>query len=146
MTEITPNLFLGNSADARDIGIIKSNKITGILNVAHDLANALGHDDGLFITTVGLRDGPGNSLIMYHAATLCLYSMIHHEKLKTLVHCHEGKSRSAAIVIMYLHLLERRGWDWGLAKLKEKRPIVEPHEAHWKAFNCMNWHFLKSMK
>lgn len=50
------------------------------------------------------------------------------ERRPVLVHCMAGISRSAAIVIAYLMATEQLDFDAALAKLREKRPIVNPNQ------------------
>jgi predicted protein tyrosine phosphatase len=61
---------------------------------------------------------------------------------KILVHCHSGKSRSAAVVAAYLMREESVGLDEALAMLKLARPLIQPNEGFmrqledWEADRC----------
>ncbi|CAN0005701.1 unnamed protein product, partial [Phaeothamnion confervicola] len=46
-----------------------------------------------------------------------------------LVHCRQGVSRSAAIVVAYLMKARGLSLDDALAYLRRRRPVVNPHEA-----------------
>ena len=92
---------------------------------------------------IGLVDGPGNSLASYHAATLKLCDFIVKGRY-VLVHDHDSTSRAVAVVIMAMHALERRGWDYWLGVISKKMD-TSPHEEHKRAFNKMNWRLISSV-
>ena len=148
MTQITEMIWLGDSHDALTADLAK-HEIKAILNVAHDLQGERGWSDGVEYAQVGLVDGPGNSLARYHAAVLQLAALVQGGR-RTLVHCHKGQSRSPAVIIMYLNLTQRMGWEHWRAFIAEKRKEVAegeqyPHEAHRTAFNQLNWRLLASV-
>ncbi len=146
MTEITKNIWLGDSHDAEHADLMKAG-IDGILNCAKDLECTRGWSDGLIYAKCGLIDGPGNSIGVYHAGILMLNSLLMTEK-RVLVVSHNGISRSVAIVMMYLSATHSRlgwdGWRTRIAALKEI-PEDKPHEAHRLAFNRMNWRLINSI-
>ncbi len=137
MTQITDKIWIGNSQDAKNIQALKDAGITAILNCAIDLAPALGWKDGFKHYHIGLVDGPGNGRLIYHAAASILYHLMESEK--TLVHCHEGRSRSAMVVAMALASKLHEGHMSMIPQMidfvKEKRPIVDIHPAHLELFD-----------
>ncbi len=138
MIQVADNLWVGNSHDGQNA------EVDAVLNVAVDLHIKRGWP-GIVYAQVGLVDGPGNTLGSYHAAVLVLSALMNTGK-RVLVHCHMGQSRSVAVVVMYLHLVGGRGWDNILTLLRERVEVEmpEPHEAHRKAFDKMNWQLLAS--
>lgn len=151
MTQITDQLWLGT---ASDLDPSDHNRypvlITGceaVLNCAHDLM-CIEFDVLIMVeyAHVGLVDGPGNSMVDYHAAMLKLCSMLLRGKI-TSVHDHDITSRSVAVVIMALHALHRRGWDHWLSVIREKcdLPLLTPHEQHFRAFNKINWRLVSTV-
>ncbi len=139
MISVAENLWVGNSLAGEYADV------NAVLNVAKDLHIKRGHPT-IEYAQVGLTDGPGNPLVTYYAATLTLYMMMESTK-KVLVHCHEGKSRSMAIAIMYMHLVSGRGWDGILTLIRERTDVEvpEPHKAHKEAFGKMNWLLLEGL-
>jgi hypothetical protein len=146
VTEITKNIWIGNSNDAEHADL-RAVGIDCILNCAKDLECTRGWSDGLIYAKCGLVDGPGNTASMYHAAVLTLNSLLTTEK-KVLVVCHDGRSRSVAVVMMCLSATRSRlgwdGWRMRIAALTEL-PENMPHEAHRLAFNRMNWRLINSV-
>ena len=148
MTKITEMIWLGNSHDAEHADL-NANGIGAILNVAHDLEGKRGWRDGVEYAQCGLVDGPGNTMASYHAAVLKLAALVRGGR-RTLVHCHKGQSRSPAVVIMYLNLEQKLGWDHWRNVIAELRSEVNegeefPHEEHKRAFNKLNWRLLSSV-
>ncbi len=138
MTRLTDYIWIGDSADAASSDLNEP-KIAVLFNCAHDLQCIRGWVHGVEYVHVGLVDGPGNSLATYTAALLRLCSVVL-GKQRVLVYDHDGGSRATALVIMCMHALHRRGWvhwlEWVRSKLDQQ---VAPHDAHFHAFNAVNW-------
>ena len=96
------NLFVGTS---QSVHVAKENGIEVIVNVANDLNDP--HIDGLKYHKVGLHDGDNNDVYEYAAAAKIVLDALNHGK-KVLLHCHEGRSRSAAVAIVALAILESK--------------------------------------
>jgi protein-tyrosine phosphatase len=47
---------------------------------------------------------------------------------KVLVHCAQGRSRSASMVIAYLMKQQHMSFHQALSQVKEARPIISPNE------------------
>jgi len=85
MTELIPNLFIGNWHEARAaIGMY-------VITVAVD-SPFVGH------AHFKLIDGPGNDAATFHAAVDAV-CQAHRDGKKVLVHCVGGRSRSAAVIV-----------------------------------------------
>lgn len=152
LIKITNNLWIGNSDDEknathRDIfGRVTKNTFDSIILVARDMVAKNDWEDGVEYMQIGLNDGPGNFLAIYHSAVLALAALLKRKENKVLVCCHDG-GRSLAIVIMYMYLMnECPSWDECIERLKEKEkdkelPII--HESHKKAFFMMDWGMMK---
>jgi protein-tyrosine phosphatase len=102
MNKITEKIYLGSSQDAQHRKReLKEAGVTAILNVARDLTNATTTHKEFEMYHVGLMDGGGNATLMAFAAMMVLHSLLESGHT-VLVHCHEGKSRSAGLVSAYL--------------------------------------------
>jgi protein-tyrosine phosphatase len=128
MNKITNSIYLGSSQDAQHRKPqLKAAGITAILNVARDLTNATTTHKEFEMYHIGVMDGGGNNSSMASAALLVLSALVV-DGHTVLVHCHEGKSRSAALLAAYL---TKRGnfetMEEALAHLKSKRPRVDPN-------------------
>lgn len=79
----------------------------------------------------------------YHAAILMLSALL--DDGKHVLVCDHTGGRSLAVVLMYLHLTGKRGWEGSLAMLHEAHDdLKEPHSEHRKAFDKINWGLLES--
>ena len=143
-------LWIGNSHDVEH-GDLSS--VDAILNVACDLRDTVWRDDGLEYVQIGLIDGPGNEMIVYHAAVLMLVALHRHGSV--LVYCHTG-SRAISVAIMYLELTYPSGtsaphicgcgWDGWLERVHRilGDGMLALHDAHRIAFEGINWRLLEA--
>ena len=144
LTKITDCLWIGNSTDAVKADL-HGNGISALMNCAHDLEGERGWNDHVEYAQCGLVDGPGNTMMAYHAAVMKLAALVMGGR-KPLVYDHEGHSQSVAITICVLHILNgRRGWDYWRSFIVERGhelPDDKPHPEHLTAFNRINWRVL----
>lgn len=126
MNQITDNIWIGDSHDARNAEALRAAGITAILNVAHDLRDVLGWPE-FHLAHCGLIDGPGNRLEHYVAAVNQLIAFIK-DGHRVLIHCHAGHSRSVSVAIMYLDRESKFGWEHWRAYIRERRPTMLPHD------------------
>ena len=122
------SLFISGTEGARDVAKLKDLGITTVLNCALNLdinyADTITHSqsDGKVAAgsgpiktyKVGLIDGPGNPIDMLLGAYFILESALdqtlpkrasypNRERGNVLVHCRGGRSRSVALVALFLH-------------------------------------------
>lgn len=109
-------LYIGNQVTANDALLLQQANITSTMNVAVNVYLApLQLADGTHIrrTQVGLIDGHGNSLTHLLAAVFALDGILNqespgkahypaHKYGNVLVHCRGGRSRSLAVLAIYL--------------------------------------------
>jgi hypothetical protein len=142
MNHIYKNIYLGNSQDPKHTDELMTNDITFILNVAKDLdVNPL---VGIYYKS-GLMDGPGNTWDDYIRTCYLAYSLFLEGK-NMLIHCHEGKSRSAFIVLILITLdLFKQGSNMNGKEVQLKamdilvkaRPIVTINKAHFDVYESL---------
>ncbi len=134
MDQITEQIWLGGSDSAADIERLKRLGITHILNVAQDLPEQASWRDGFTHHHVGLRDA-SNHPSLYYAAEEVLSAIVDGGH-KVVVHCHEGRSRSAFIVALWM---QYRGMYpdtlQAEAFLKTKRSCVSINDAHRRSLD-----------
>ncbi len=154
MIKFADNLWVGDSGCHKNVGAVGAG---AVLNVACDLEpSARFRFADVEYAQVGLVDGPGNEVGAYSAAVLTLVTLLKRHKV-TVVYCHEGKSRSVAVGVMYLTLVggKRRSrptawshwpeWDEQVAAVEERVGIHLPevHEAHVEAYSEMSFGLLE---
>lgn len=136
MNQITDQIWIGNSADARNADALRAAGINAILNCAFDLRSHLGWPEFL-VAHCGLIDGPGNSLAAYRAGMHQLENLVGLGH-KVLAHCHEGRSRSAFIVLCHLRASGVvDSLAAGQTYLFQRRPIVLIHQAHVEVYGSL---------
>lgn len=107
VSEVLPNLWLGNKNSALDINFINKFKIKHIVNVTVDTPNAFPFVQYLHIPINDLDTCDKDLLSLFDKATSFIYSALI-KKEPVLVHCLRGHHRSASVVcafmIRYLHV------------------------------------------
>lgn len=150
------NLYIGGTDAARDLDLLRELNIAVVVNCAINLDINYLHDprvtaDGekrahgpgpLRMYKIGLVDGPGNTEHMMLGGYLLLDGAIRQElpekksypnrqKGNVLVHCRGGRSRSTALVALYLHLQAAAKYptlDEAVRHVREKRSL---HPDEW---------------
>ena len=159
MIQITDRIWIGSAYDEKNLLDIDSG-VTGVLNVAFDLRSICSEaNTEIECMHIGLVDGPGNTIGSYCAAVLGLATLLdRHEQV--MVVCHGGRTRSLAVVIMYMILKEGRksepsstparwrSWFSMLAEIRcrvGEQPLPDPPAAHMEASNAMPYGLLECM-
>ncbi len=145
------SIYMGGTDAARDIGLLRGHNITTVVNCAVNLdinyvmdpvemaeGERCAHGVGpLRVYKLGLVDGHGNSEDMMLASYLLLDGAIRQTipekstyprraKGNVLVHCRGGRSRSAALLALYLHLnkpVKFPKLECALAHVRERRGL-----------------------
>ena len=137
MNHIINNIWIGNSSDAKNLDQLKEANIDIVLNVAFDLNTPL--IDRIVQCKVGLIDGPGNPFKAFICAVNLLDALC--KVGSVLIHCHEGKSRSASVLAAYITSKTGCSLDKAYQTIAEKRPIIEPKAAMYElASNYIQYH------
>jgi hypothetical protein len=144
LIKIDKNLWIGNSDEEKNSDkYAESGFFESVLVTAHDMRPCIGleGENGVEHMQVGLIDGPGNPLSVYHAAVLALHTLV--GKGKVLVCDHTG-GLSLAVVIMYRFLTgDGPSWDEQIERLKSVHgKLPEVHSVHKWAFFRMDWTML----
>jgi hypothetical protein len=145
MIQLAAGLWIGNSGDSQNFRAVWP---TAVLNVAQDLAGAIGWPDVEY-AQVGLIDGPGNEVGDYCSAILALRMLTRRHDV-VLVYDHAGE-RALVVGMMYLNVVEGQfrshtaawgywpTWQERLALVRRILQLPEPHAAHAEAFNLIPW-------
>ncbi|RMC31572.1 protein phosphatase [Paracoccus alkanivorans] len=135
-------IYLGNLAAAEDAGALAGAGITASLNLAMNIfPGPLALPDGTLLRRyqIGLLDGPGNALQLFEAAIRLIDGLAAtytegkphyppHRPGGLLVHCRGGRSRSVAVLALWLHLRRCRDFpdlDAALAYLRDLRGLKD---------------------
>lgn len=140
MIEIVKDAIWIGNYDAEKWVTRHSPAFDAVLVVAHDMVPTNDWKTGLEYMHVGIVDGPGNPLAVYHAAVLALVGLMKRHK-RVLVCDHVG-SRALVVCIMYLYLLgDGPSWDEHLERLTKQhgKDMLPINTIHRKAFFTMDW-------
>ncbi|MDI6024915.1 dual specificity protein phosphatase [Corticibacterium sp. UT-5YL-CI-8] len=137
-------LFIGNRVAADNADLLLANGITSTMNLAVNielLPLALADGSVVRRTHIGLIDGPGNLPQHVLGAVFVLHGILGqaspgkmsyppHRQGNVLVHCRGGRSRSAGVVALYLHLVHGETFqslDAALAHVRNARGLGPTH-------------------
>jgi len=105
--EVLPRLFIGNKRVAQNKEWLESNNVRFILNISREVANF--YESEITYKRVGIADSmEENAKQHFEEATSFIRDGLTAETA-VLVHCAEGKSRSATFTLAYL--LKWEQWD-----------------------------------
>lgn len=137
-------LYLGNGPAAQDAYLLHQHNITSALNTAVNLQLgnlALPDSTWLRRTQIGLIDGAGNTVTHLLAGVLALDGLLGqaspgkvsyppHRAANVLVHCRGGRSRSVAVLALYLYFTQSERFPTpqaALTFLRELRGLDETY-------------------
>jgi hypothetical protein len=130
-SEIVPNLFLGS------IEAVKTPDFINTMDLVISLVSGHHVPESYFIGIINqektkhvyidIRDRPESRIDTFFISTHQLITQYLEQKKKVLVHCMQGRSRSATIVTA--HLMQVFQWSVykSLAFCKHKRAIIRPN-------------------
>lgn len=126
-------LFLGNMWHAQSKQVIQNLGITHVVNASLDVENVFANE-GVLYKAVKIKDRPESDISAFFDST---FEFIESAKRtyhgRVLVHCTQGISRSATLVIMYL----MRANNWSLVTAVNfamaSRGVVYPNEGFFKS-------------
>jgi hypothetical protein len=139
-------VFIGSGFNASDRSCLNELGITHIINMAPECSN---------------RFEDGGDAIIYHSPAQLIYDDVDANIVPALepalefidrappgagvlVHCVEGVSRSASIVIALLMRDRALSYDEALGLVRQRRPVVRPNEAFAKQLKQIKWPDLPS--
>lgn len=127
MSEITPQLFLGNERNAKDLTWLRNKGITHIVNITQEVPNYFPTKFGYLNLKIDDTPSQADKLSKnLYQISLFIESVINSGG-KVLVHCRAGISRSASTVIYYLMKKYKVPYNEALKYVREKRWIVNPN-------------------
>lgn len=126
MTEILPQIYVGNMYDAQHSERLNENGITHIINATPDLP--LRTESKYKCLRVSVLDSPSQTIRDYFdLASDFIDAALRSKTSKVLVHCSAGISRSPTLVLAYMikryQLTARDAFE----KMRALRSIVDPN-------------------
>ncbi|KAJ7137631.1 hypothetical protein O6H91_17G024800 [Diphasiastrum complanatum] len=126
-TRIMTHLFLGGKSVAQNLAILQSCRITHILNCVGFVCSEYFPDDFIY-KTLWLQDTPTEDILSIIYDVFDYFEDVREQAGgRVFVHCCQGVSRSAALVIAYLMWREHRGFEEVFEYVKGLRGVVCPN-------------------
>lgn len=127
MSEIVNGLWVGNIASAWDANTLKRHNINHVVCITQFGDAAAFYTDTLKYHVVKLQDVPESNIkdVLEDAAAFIHNAMSNGHPV--LVHCNQGRSRSATVAAAYLIKYRRMDATAGLGLLRDKRPEILPN-------------------
>lgn len=117
MDWITPHIAIGNVRDARSV---RAQEVETLLCLLADCCAEERED--IEVVAVPFHDGAGNRFRDLRDAVSCIDETVRNGG-RILVHCHAGRSRSAAVVAAYLMVCCDQSAEAALARIRCQREI-----------------------
>jgi len=129
-SQITDLIFLSSGLIASEKQVLLNLNIRYILNVTTEEPNRFESDKELNITYMvcPIEDHVCQDITEVFEPCFLFIEKAVTSNSKILVHCHQGISRSPAIVIGYLMTTKNMSYDEAYKLIKEARDIAQPNE------------------
>jgi protein-tyrosine phosphatase len=127
MDEIASGLYVGSIEDAGDRSLLAEHRISVIVSLTHAKPET-GFPPALTVVRFPMMDGPQNDHQTFLEAVDGALTRWEAGD-RVLVHCSAGASRSPAVAATVVSLSTDRTPEAAFRQLKERRAVVDPHEA-----------------
>ena len=125
-SEVGPGLFVGGEAVAKSWEILSRSGITHVVNCVGFIYPDY-HKDRLSYKTLRLQDTPSEDLTSVLYDVFDFFEAARSVSGNVFVHCSQGVSRSATLVIAYLMWRWDKPYDEVFAAVKAKRGVANPN-------------------
>ncbi len=113
-------LFVGNAIDARDLRVLRDNRIAGVVDLAmNELPAQLARD--MIYCRIPIVDGDGNADAMVETAIRSTVMLVRNG-IRTLVACSAGMSRAPSVGAAAVAVLTRQDPDDCLREIIAEAP------------------------
>jgi atypical dual specificity phosphatase len=125
--EVVPRIYIGSIGSAYSRDSLTASGITHVLCVAANIEPK--HSDIVAHMCISVRDAPEEKLIDRFDECFAFIddALSASPTHRVLVHCFQGKSRSATVVTAYLMRSRAIDFSASLALLREVRPAAQPN-------------------
>mmetsp|Transcript_16030 Transcript_16030/g.27333 ORF Transcript_16030/g.27333 Transcript_16030/m.27333 type:complete len:628 (-) Transcript_16030:80-1963(-) len=142
-SKITEHLYLGSDTVARDFELLQNCQVTHILNCAATACENY-FPDRFTYKSLFLYDGSNENISCLFYNVLDFLENAISNGGTVFVHCHQGISRSSAMLILYLMWKEHADYQETHERVKAIREVANPNAG----FTCqlLNWQRLRESK
>jgi hypothetical protein len=122
-------LFISGEYIAKNKHILEACGITHIVNAAASVIPSYFEDAGKikYLNVFLMDDEYEDVECVFYLARNFIQSALSKKENKVLVHCRQGVSRSAAVVISYYMITNKWTYNEAFQYVRKKRPIIDPN-------------------
>ncbi|XP_042064858.1 protein-tyrosine-phosphatase MKP1-like isoform X1 [Salvia splendens] len=125
-SRILDYIYLGSDAIAKNREILRQNGITHVLNCVGFVCPEYFKNE-LVYKTLWLQDCPSEDITSILYDVFDYFEDVQEQRGRVLVHCFQGVSRSASLVIAYLMWKEGQSFDDAFQHVKAARGVTNPN-------------------
>jgi len=126
--QILPHLYLGGVLAAQSTHTLRRLGITDIINVAAELTLEIGADGGFTMHEYAVHDLDDEPIDQCIDDTCTLINDVKSRDGAALVHCFEGRSRAATVVLAYLIKEEKMSLECALDTVQHAGGTPQPND------------------
>lgn len=125
-SRIIDHVYVGNDAVAKNLEVLRENRITHVLNSAGFVCPEYFKDDFGY-KTLWLRDNPTEDITSILYNVFDYLEDVREQGGRVLVHCYHGVSRSTSLVIAYIMWREKKSFEDAFQYVKAARGVTNPN-------------------
>lgn len=125
-SRIIDHVYLGSDAVAKNLEVLRENRITHVLNCVGFVCPEYFQDDFGY-KTLWLRDSPTEDITSILYDVFDYFEDVREQGGRVLVHCCQGVSRSTSLVIAYIMWREKKSFEDALQYVKAVRGVTNPN-------------------
>lgn len=125
-SRVAEHIYLGSDLVAKTRDILRQNGITHVLNCVGFVCPEYFKGD-LVYKTLWLQDSPSEDITSILYDVFDYFEDVREQKGRVLVHCCQGVSRSASLVIAYLMWREGQSFEDAFQYVKAARGVTNPN-------------------
>jgi len=129
-TQILDRLWLGRASDALNLHFLKQNKITHVVSFCNR-PYPFRFNPTIHHTLMWINDD-ANAKFHFKTIVHNLETILNKPGTNVLVHCHNGISRSASVIIAYLMKTKSLPYRSSFEFVKHKRHMICPNQGFVK--------------
>lgn len=120
-------MYLGSDTVAQNYQLLQENGISHVINCAADYSGNYHEDKGLKYLSFHLKDHTRENIESCFYRAIEFITEAKQQGGRVFVHCVQGISRSATIILSYMIFTSKIHFEEGLKFVREKRQIANPN-------------------
>lgn len=125
--QISEYLYISGLETAVDKDYLKKNHFKRVITVMREEIDKKKKSKQIEYIFITAEDNKSFKIILEFKNVIKIIKESNKKKMKTLIHCRKGKSRSATLVIAYLMSTNSIDYETAFNRLKKIRPTIDPN-------------------